>query len=225
LIAINHLLPQVEGLQFPLWTDHKPLVAAMTRVTLPALGRQQRHLTFIAEHTPGVDNMVADAPLRPPTPPPPPPANHFVQECHVVAAAVTDSELLLLDLKEMALKQILCQQVQQLLHSPKLMIGFKQVGDFILWGDVSTCTFCPLCPCLTSARYLTNPGLRATRPIIFSRYVLRGHARDITAWAWEFLHCQSGKVHHHMRLRPVHVTVPEYRLSHIHVDLIGLLPA
>jgi RNase H-like domain found in reverse transcriptase len=26
--AINHFLPQVEGRQFQLWTDHKPQVAA-----------------------------------------------------------------------------------------------------------------------------------------------------------------------------------------------------
>jgi RNase H-like domain found in reverse transcriptase len=73
--AINHFLPQVEGRQFQLWTDHKPLVAAMIRVTPPASGRQQRHLAFLAEHTcdvrhtPGVDNVVADALSRPPLPP------------------------------------------------------------------------------------------------------------------------------------------------------------
>jgi RNase H-like domain found in reverse transcriptase len=75
--AINPFLPQVEGRQFQPWTDHKPLVAAMTRVTPPASGRQQRHLAFIAEHmcnvqhTPGVDNVVADALSHPPAPPPP----------------------------------------------------------------------------------------------------------------------------------------------------------
>jgi hypothetical protein len=42
--AIHHFLPQVEGYAFQLWTDHKPLIATMTRVTLPTSGRQQRHL-------------------------------------------------------------------------------------------------------------------------------------------------------------------------------------
>jgi RNase H-like domain found in reverse transcriptase len=103
--AINHFLPQVEGRQFQLWTDHKPLVTAMTRVTSPASGRQQRHLAFIAQHTcdvrhtPGMDNVVADALSQPPAPPPP--ANPSVQVCHV-AAAVANSELSPLDLKEMA---------------------------------------------------------------------------------------------------------------------------
>jgi hypothetical protein len=51
-----------------------------------------------------------------------------------VAVAVGDSVLSPLDLKEMALQQILCQQVQKLLHSPGLRIGFKQVGDLKLGG-------------------------------------------------------------------------------------------
>jgi Integrase zinc binding domain len=148
-----------------------------------------------------------------------------------VAAAVADSKLSPLDLKEMALQQILCQQVQQLLHSPGLRIGFKQVGDLKLWGDVSTGTFRPLVP-LPHRRQVfdhlhrpAHPGLQATRPIISSRYVWRGLARDVTAWARECLSFQRGKVHRHVRLRPVHVTVPERRFSHIHVDLVGPLPA
>jgi Integrase core domain len=44
-------------------------------------------------------------------------------------------------------------------------------------------------------------------------------------WARECLSCQIGKVHRHVRLRPVHVTVPERRFSHMHVDLVGPLPA
>jgi hypothetical protein len=161
----------------------------MTRVTLPASGRQQRHLAFIAEHTcnvrhtPGVDNVVADALSRPPAPPPP--ANPSVQVCHV--AVVVDLELSPLDLKEIALQQIFCQQAQQLLHDPGLRIGFKQVGDLKLWGDVSTSRFRPLVP-LPDRRQLfdhlhrpAHPRLRATHRIISTRYVWRGLARDIMA--------------------------------------------
>jgi hypothetical protein len=39
------------------------------------------------------------------------------------SAAVADPGLSPLDLKEMALQQILCQQVQQLLHTPGLRIA------------------------------------------------------------------------------------------------------
>jgi Integrase core domain/Integrase zinc binding domain len=186
----------------------KPLVAAMTRVTPPGSGWQQRHLAFIAEHTcdvrhtPGVDNVVADTLLLYP-----------------------------LDLKEMALQQILCQQVQQLLHAPGLWISFKQVGDLKLWGVVSTGTFRPLVPLphrrqvFDHLHQLAHSGLRATCRIISFRYVWRGLARDVTAWARECLNCQRGKVHCHVQLRPVHVMVSERRFSHIPVDLVRPLPA
>jgi hypothetical protein len=38
--AIKHFLPQVEGRVFQLWADHKPLVAAMKRVTPLVSGQQ-----------------------------------------------------------------------------------------------------------------------------------------------------------------------------------------
>jgi hypothetical protein len=64
----------------------------------------------------------------------------------VAAAAVAEADLSPLDITEMALQQILCQQVHKLLHQPGLNIGYKQVGDLKLWGDVSTGTFRPLVP-------------------------------------------------------------------------------
>jgi hypothetical protein len=80
----------------------------------------------------------------------------------------------------MALQQILCPQVQKLLHQPGLKIGFKQVGDLKLWGDVSTSTFRPLVP-LPHRRQVfdhlhspVHPDGRATRRLISSRYVWRG---------------------------------------------------
>jgi transposase InsO family protein len=50
-------------------------------------------------------------------------------------------------------------------------------------------------------------------------------AKDVTAWAAECLKCQKGKVHRHVRLQPQHVAMPAQRFLHIHVDLVGLLPA
>jgi Integrase zinc binding domain len=118
-----------------------------------------------------------------------------------------------------------------LLHFPGLRISFKQVGDLKLWGDVSTSTFRPLvplphrCQVFDHLHWLAHPGLRATHRIISSRYVWHGFARHVTAWARECLNCQRGKVHCHVRLRPVHMKVPERRFSHIHVDLMGPLLA
>ena len=70
--AVRHFRFLLEGRAFHLLTDHKPLVAAMTRVTPPWSARQQRHLAYLAEftsdfrHTPGAANVVADALSWPP---------------------------------------------------------------------------------------------------------------------------------------------------------------
>jgi hypothetical protein len=45
--AIKHFRHFCEGRAFQLWTDHKPLVTAISRVSAPISPRQQRHLAFI----------------------------------------------------------------------------------------------------------------------------------------------------------------------------------
>jgi hypothetical protein len=62
----------------------------------------------------------------------PPLSVSVVQDCDVAAAAVANTGLTPLDIKEMALQQILCLEVQQMLTAPGLKIGFKQVGDLKL---------------------------------------------------------------------------------------------
>jgi hypothetical protein len=47
--AIKHFRHFCEGRAFQLWTDHKPLVTAISCVSAPISPRQQRHLAFISE--------------------------------------------------------------------------------------------------------------------------------------------------------------------------------
>ncbi len=47
--AIKHFHHFCEGPVFQLWTDHKPLVTALSRVSVPISPTQQRHLVFISE--------------------------------------------------------------------------------------------------------------------------------------------------------------------------------
>ncbi len=70
--AVRHFRFLLEGRQFRLLTDHKPLVTSLFRTTAPWSARKQRQLYFIAEftsdirHTPGQENVMADALSRPP---------------------------------------------------------------------------------------------------------------------------------------------------------------
>jgi hypothetical protein len=81
LSAVRHFRFLMKGRQFRLLTDHKPLVTSLFRTTPLWSACQQWQLSFIAEftsdirHTPGQENVVADALSRPPStsaqPPPP----------------------------------------------------------------------------------------------------------------------------------------------------------
>jgi hypothetical protein len=70
--AIKHFRFMLEGRRFTVFTDHRPLVGALSRRSDPWLGRKQRHLSFIAEFSPtirhitGQSNVVADTLSRPP---------------------------------------------------------------------------------------------------------------------------------------------------------------
>jgi hypothetical protein len=138
--GIKHFRSRLEGRFFQLWTDHKPLIFALSRVSSPTSGRQQRHLAFISEYTnqlvyvPGTSNVVAETLSRP-----------------VAAAARTAPRLRShrqqgAHLKDMALRRILCPQVQAPRSSPGLRIITQKVGDLDLIGNSSTGTFRPLVP-------------------------------------------------------------------------------
>jgi hypothetical protein len=131
----------------------------------------------------------------------------------------------------MAVRQILCPQVQALRSSLGLRIITQKVGDLDLIGDSSTGTFRPLVPrdlrrqVFEHLHGAAHPGRRATRRLISSRYVWKGLSTNVTAWAKACLGCQRAKVHRHVQVPPQHIPVPSRRFSHIHVDLVGPLPA
>jgi hypothetical protein len=66
--CIKHFLSRLEGHPFQLWTEHKPLIFALHRVSPPTSGRKQRHLAFISEYT----WWRMRCPARRPLPPEPP---------------------------------------------------------------------------------------------------------------------------------------------------------
>jgi Integrase core domain/Integrase zinc binding domain len=71
---------------------------------------------------------------------------------------------------------------------------------------------------------LAHPGTRATRRLISSRYVWPWLASNIAAWCKACEHCCCAKVTRQPAADPVAITIPTTRFSHIHVDLVGLLP-
>jgi RNase H-like domain found in reverse transcriptase/Integrase zinc binding domain len=173
-LAVKHFRFQLEGRSFKLYTDHKPLVAAIHRATPPISARQQRQLSFLTEfqaelcHTPGVQNVVADALSRPPA-----------------VCSVQHAELGPVDFVQLAELQCTCPDLEELRGAPNLRLSTLEVEGRPLWGDCSTGVFQPVVPEPMRRRVfdvlhaVTHPGVRASRRMVASRFLWPGLARDI----------------------------------------------
>jgi len=214
--TIRHFRFMLEGRQFQLFTDHKPLVAAMVRISPPWSGRQQRHLAYISEfttsliHMPGVENVVADA-LSRPTP----------------AAGELCSAV---DFLQVAAAQKSCPDVAAMMDSKVLAIVPKFVGGEKLLGDISTGTFRPLLPAAfrleacSSLHGAHHPGVRGTKKLVCANFCWPGMSSYVANFARTCLGCQKGKVHRHVALEAAVIPVPMRRFAHIHIDIVGPLP-
>jgi hypothetical protein len=245
-LKIWHFRFLLEGRQFTLLTDHKPLVAAMTRITPPQLARQQRHLAFVSEfttdlrHTPGSDNVVADALSRPPqvmnvstkglqvlsAPPPALPSKLPPQPAPPPPAADAQP----IDFLELSFAQLSCPDVQDMLVSPSLSVVSRKMGAADVLGDDSTGTFRPLLPAhfraaaVWSLHNIHHPGVKASRRLVCFSFRWPKMGSFVSALVCNCLKCQKAKVHRHVSLQAAHIPVPVRRFSHIHVDLVGPLP-
>ena len=169
--GIRHFRHQLEGRQFAVWTDHKPLMFALRRVTDSWTARQQRQLSYIAEftaniiHIPGKQNLVADLLSRPPQAVPAPgpaktasvkvppgslavsqgagrTAGAFSLPGRLAAAVAADG----VDLEEMAGAQNDCYSVKQLKEDSSLSLQEWRVGKQALICDISTGRRRPVVP-------------------------------------------------------------------------------
>ncbi len=95
--------------------------------------------------------------------------------------------------------------------------------------NISTGTFRPIVPLkfrkniFDHFHIVAHPGRLASHRIISSRFVWRSLSSDVTAWAHGCLACQRGEINRHTRLVPLPIPIPQWRFSHLHVDLVGPL--
>ena len=97
--------------------------------------------------------------------------------------------------------------------------------------DVSTGVPRPLVPTpmqpvvFSAVHNLAHPGIRATRRLITGRFVWSKMAAIITAWCRDCQGCARGKIHKHVHTPVQAFATPSRRFAHLHVDLVGPLPA
>ncbi|UYV81606.1 hypothetical protein LAZ67_20001679 [Cordylochernes scorpioides] len=215
-LAIKHLL---EGRQFPVYTDHKPLTYAFQQNLDKASQRQCRHLDFIRQfttdicHIAGCENVPAD----------------FLSHVEPISHHQP------YDPKSLAEAQAVDQELQALLTSENrssLQLEKVQIAEtnISLYCEVSTAKPRPFVP--TSSRRiifsayhnLSHPGVRATTRMVTAHYVWPTVKKDCALWTRACHRCQVSKTTRHTRTPLQSFSPPDGRFSHVHNDLVGPLP-
>lgn len=216
-LAVRHFKFYLEGQPFTIYTDHKPLIGAMSKISDPCNARQQRHLAYISEfstdirHISGKTNVVADC----------------------LSRTTLNNVVLGIDFVAMAKAQTTDENVQMLQTATTglqiMRIPIHDSGPELLC-DVSTGHPRPIVPqkfqrhVFEVIHNLAHPGRKSTVRLVTQKFVWHGLKKQVNNWTKECLACQSSKIQTHVRSPVIQIPVPEKRFSHIHIDLVGPLP-
>jgi transposase InsO family protein len=243
--GFRHFRHMLEGRNFTIYTDHKPLTYALSRTSDPWSARQARQLSYLAEHTAdirhisGEDNVVADTLSRPPSSAVASPATawqegkpEFLPGSPAAQPAVCAVPAFpdMLDFAAIADHQKSCQVTLQASKSSSLQLRAVEVMGASLLCDFSTGMPRPLIPVADRQKVfnafhnLAHAGTRATRRLIAARAVWRGMNSDVAAWVRDCQACCRGKVTAQPAAPIQPIAVPAKRFSHVHLDLVGPLP-
>lgn len=220
-MAIKHFRKLFEGRNLTIYTDHKPIIFAFTKITKSEneIPRRSRQLSFISEfttdirHISGSDNCVADALSR--------------VETVFCPSALNYSELADSQCNDEYLTDTLSHTNSD--NKIKLKKIFLPSCDKSIYCEMSTPTARPYLTkefrrlVFDNLHNLSHPGIRTTKKIICSKYFWKGMNHDITQWAKTCLQCQRAKVNRHTFSCLQNFESAD-RFEHIHVDIVGPLP-
>ena len=214
-LSIRHFRHFLEGREFYVLTDHKPLTHALSSSSSRYSPRETRHLDFISQftsdirHVHGKDNPVADALSR--------------MDINTFNAPLDYTLIAQAQQNDSGLSQLKSTS----LHLQALPLPFS-TGTILC--DTTTASPRPYIPAPFRRRVFdqfhnhSHPGIRATQRLITERFVWPGINRDIRQWTQSCLPCQRAKVHRHTVTPLGTFTTPDARFDHIHLDIVGPLP-
>jgi len=219
-LSIEHFRHFIEGRDFHVLTDHKPLTFALASST-DRSPRQTRHLSYIAEftadirHIEGPANVVADTLSR------------AVPEDNTISAL----HLPTIDYRQLAADQQASDEITAYRTAVSgLTLEDIPFGDFSVLCDTSMGRNRPVVPSqwtkkiFEAVHNLSHAGNRPTQRAISRRFVWHKMNSDISKWCRECHPCQSSKVHRHVRSPLQERPPPDKRFGSLHIDLVGPLP-
>ncbi|GFV75979.1 hypothetical protein TNCV_1455761 [Trichonephila clavipes] len=208
--AMKHFKHLLEGNDFVIYTDHKPLTFAFKQKNEKASPRRQRQ--YISEfscniqHVLGKDNVVADA----------------------LSRIDSISEI---NFEEIAEEQTTDEELQQLLYNNSLKFKPSTLpSGKKLWCDISTQKIRPYIPqkfrfqIFQLIHGLAHPGIKSTVKLMTEKYVWSDIKKQVREWAKACIRCQKCKVSRHTKSKLGEFEQPDERFSVVHIDLIGKLP-
>ncbi|GFR84974.1 Pol polyprotein [Elysia marginata] len=201
-LAIRHFRFFLEGRPFSRYTDPKPLVGAMPKLSDPWSARQQRHLAFISEfttdirHISGKSNVVADCFSR----------------------AALSNVVLGIDYGAMANSQTEDADVKAFQTAVTGLGIFPfQTHSTTLLCDVYTGIARPLVPrsfqrqVFDIIHNLAHPSRKSTVKLISQKFVWHGLKKQVNQWTKECFACQKFKIQTHVHSPVVNIPVPAKR--------------
>jgi transposase InsO family protein/predicted aspartyl protease len=217
-LAIVHFRNMFEGRELTIFTDHKPLTFAFSKLgSDKETPRRTRQLLFISEfttdirHISGSENTVADA----------------------LSRIETISGATCIDYAEVAREQSVDSELAHALRDPVITSRLKRVrlpdSTNEIYCDGSTGRSRPYLPlrfrkqAFDAMHGLSHPGIRASRLMVKRSFYWPSMNRDVGDWAKACIQCQRAKTHKHTHSEVGHF--PNIgRFKHLHIDIVGPLP-
>nr|VZI07667.1 unnamed protein product [Spirometra erinaceieuropaei] len=215
-LAVKHFRHFLEGRDFTVFTDHKPLTFPLRSRSVTYNSREIAHVDYISQSTiniryiDGTKNEVTDMLSRPSLSSLQ--LSHGVDFCALAAeqqrvGCLDDESVSALQLKDVPLT----------------------TGSGNILCDISTPFHHSFVPASTrravfqTLNGLSHPGIRSSQKLLAERFIWPGMNKDVKAWTRSCLSCQRNKVQRHNKSPPGTFPSPDARFSHVHLDVIGPL--
>mgnify|MGYP004574948059 CR=1 FL=1 len=219
-MSIKHFEHTLEGREFTILTDHKPLVYSFSQRSEKSSPRRANQLDYISQfstdiqYIPGTENNIADFLSRIQSISTP----HKI-DFEALSKAQDDDE---------ELKTFLDSGTKNnTLVLKKFVIPESKTSVFcdVAYDKVRPYVPAPLRMHVTATMHsLAHPGIKATQKLMSQHYVWPGMSKFVAEYVRTCIPCQKVKVHRHNKAPLADYVPPSQRFEHINIDIIGPMP-